>query len=1140
MRSTRADRPTPQTEAERPPAARRPASHWHLLQRLAGNTAVTGLLDGGPSPHLTAAPTPPDPRHPTPRPATQAPPTPLPPPPRPERSPVAAPTRPPRPPAPDVDSAPLLEDARQAAGAAGEREAQARADFQTAAADARSAVTALPAPAEPPQARNAAARALVQAVLAAGTAGTARLGAASGAAIAAIGETTQAEAGQIGQAARQQVERVDEHTRQAHDQVTAGGRAQAAALRAGQAAAGGRLGKWRQGEKDRVSTAVATHAGDIRAAGAESRAQIAAGAEAAVTSATAALSSGADRAGQLGGAGGSEPVDKGKAQVADRASGDARDQLRRASGEATAGLRGRAAESDREVSRGTDRMAAQVEAELPGATSTIDGAATDTSTEVGRTTTEATASVAEHVTRASGQISRAGSAAATAASTRATLDRAQLLDAGAQAATALRTRVAEAAAAAHDQITEIAGQAAAIPLDERAAAAATGEVQTVIGAEFDTAATGLARVSDAVGGELAGAAGQSRAALAEAPARAAGVLSRAAAMTVGDLADGTARVTSGVEAMVSGTTTGGTAAVTAAGQRLTDAAGEARTGLTAAAGTARQDLAAPAEQTRVNTEEALAGVGERISRGQQQVADRGSAVQRTAQRVVQRSILGSIGDWFARQWDDIKEMLGNWGFWAGLLVTLVLFPFIGPAALVVGGAVGGAVSGIQQNVKSGRDWYDWRNITRGALIGAAAGAAFALGGVALAAFGLEGAALVAGEMVLAGGIGAIINVVNGEPWDKGLLGNIMLVGLFRGMGKLFPGLFGGGRVPVEEGAPGGGRPPVEEGDPVPVPDELPEGCFVPGTLVLTPDGPVPIERLVPGDKVIGAEPGGEPGPRLVAAVMAHTVPWVLDLSVAGQVIGCSPEHPFWVEGVGWTPAGRLTADCVLITAGGQAVPLAKVAPRPRGSWRVHNLTVAGSHTYFVTEAAVLVHNKARRARPPSADLQAAKAGEVAELESLKTRARQARQGAEELPEDTPNRDAAVRELRDIEHELRELQVDADGAQSTESLGETTAARGQIEGRVAELEGQLPRRPQPVEQPPPGRQAAETYPTVEAAIGQVEGRAQVVQTVETANPDLRAQGFTKTVYVVDSNGTQWTVHHNPRTGRFFGAHHSSSN
>jgi phosphate/sulfate permease len=74
----------------------------------------------------------------------------------------------------------------------------------------------------------------------------------------------------------------------------------------------------------------------------------------------------------------------------------------------------------------------------------------------------------------------------------------------------------------------------------------------------------------------------------------------------------------------------------------------------------------------------------------------------------------------------------------------------------------------------------------------------------------------------------------------------------------------------------------------------------------------------------------------------------------------------------------------------------------------------------------------------------------------------------------------------------------------------------------------------------GGEVIERYPTPEAAIGQVEGKARVIDRVRTENAGLRAQGFTETWYVEDANGTQWTVAHNPRTGEFTGAHHSSSN
>jgi hypothetical protein len=69
---------------------------------------------------------------------------------------------------------------------------------------------------------------------------------------------------------------------------------------------------------------------------------------------------------------------------------------------------------------------------------------------------------------------------------------------------------------------------------------------------------------------------------------------------------------------------------------------------------------------------------------------------------------------------------------------------------------------------------------------------------------------------------------------------------------------------------------------------------------------------------------------------------------------------------------------------------------------------------------------------------------------------------------------------------------------------------------------------------------ERFDTPEAAVGQVEGELKIVDKVDTVNEGLKAQGYTKTWYVVDKNGVQWTVAHNPRTGKFAAAHHSSSN
>ena len=94
----------------------------------------------------------------------------------------------------------------------------------------------------------------------------------------------------------------------------------------------------------------------------------------------------------------------------------------------------------------------------------------------------------------------------------------------------------------------------------------------------------------------------------------------------------------------------------------------------------------------------------------------------------------------------------------------------------------------------------------------------------------------------------------------------------------------------------------------------------------------------------------------------------------------------------------------------------------------------------------------------------------------------------------------------------------------EKPGQTAAER---DWEKAEAEAK--RQNAEPQQPASGVGIRDPYPTPEAAVGQVEGKVTVVNTVETVNPGLRAQGYTKTWYVVDKNGVQWTVAHNPRTG-----------
>ena len=144
-------------------------------------------------------------------------------------------------------------------------------------------------------------------------------------------------------------------------------------------------------------------------------------------------------------------------------------------------------------------------------------------------------------------------------------------------------------------------------------------------------------------------------------------------------------------------------------------------------------------------------------------------------------------------------------------------------------------------------------------------------------------------------------------------------------------------------------------------DFLTRRCFAAGTPLLTPDGSKPIEAFRPGDWVLSApedDPDAPVVPRIVEEVFEA---WssLLELRVGSVAIRTSPEHPFWVEGRGWTSADELVEGDRLHTYEGDTVILGSVTPLPE-MVPVYNLRVQEYHTYFVGSRlwgfAVWAHN----------------------------------------------------------------------------------------------------------------------------------------------------------------------------------------
>ncbi|HEX6291760.1 MAG TPA: RHS repeat-associated core domain-containing protein [Herpetosiphonaceae bacterium] len=136
-----------------------------------------------------------------------------------------------------------------------------------------------------------------------------------------------------------------------------------------------------------------------------------------------------------------------------------------------------------------------------------------------------------------------------------------------------------------------------------------------------------------------------------------------------------------------------------------------------------------------------------------------------------------------------------------------------------------------------------------------------------------------------------------------------------------------------------------------------KGCSFSGdTPVSTEDGAKPIRDIKVGDRVLAYnEVLDSTGSYTVTAVWSHHDPVVERLTIDGEQLETTPEHPFYTEEHGWVPAGHLQVGAHVRTADGtpgtvQAVEFAH-DPQP-----MYNLTVDQAHTYYVGEEQALVHN----------------------------------------------------------------------------------------------------------------------------------------------------------------------------------------
>jgi len=139
------------------------------------------------------------------------------------------------------------------------------------------------------------------------------------------------------------------------------------------------------------------------------------------------------------------------------------------------------------------------------------------------------------------------------------------------------------------------------------------------------------------------------------------------------------------------------------------------------------------------------------------------------------------------------------------------------------------------------------------------------------------------------------------------------------------------------------------------------GCFVAGTLVHTPAGLQPIERLQIGDLVLSQpETGGERDARKIVRTVSFGDKAIWQVSYADssgqtETVHATGNHPFWVEGIGWTAAEFLEPGQLLQLADGSSATVAS-AHDTGVLDQVFNFEVDGFHTYYVGLQGAWVHN----------------------------------------------------------------------------------------------------------------------------------------------------------------------------------------
>jgi hypothetical protein len=484
-------------------------------------------------------------------------------------------------------------------------------------------------------------------------------------------------------------------------------------------------------------------------------------------------------------AGGEPEVAQAKAGAAREVASNTAAEITKSVGETQAQLRGLGPETRPQFVDQANQFAEGIGRQLPGLTA-----------ELGRTAQQATSAMADTAAAGRGSLDACGASvleglgsleASVSAMLReqAATSRKTLATSGGQAVVAIQEQHQAAAQAGADLIATVYGSVGNRKLRRAVASRLSGQLREQVRQGFISTEQQARIASAQVAQSFAQAAVEAHAAIAQTASQGEGQAEQT-------LEGGRAQLLQQQEAIarqlltaVTGARTRGDALIADTGRSLDASITDLDTRFAQAVADLRATLDQRTNEAVQKAREPLGSLDKRIN----------DAMRRAEERMNM--------SWLERQLHDIAEGI-NWGFIAGLvvglLVTIAVVALLGTGigALILAGALAGALSvaasTLTENAIHGRP-TDWGKLGKDMLIGAAFGAVGgAIGGGVTGAVGgalqrklvteFGAVALAKASNVVAGTVtGVVQNVVNGEPWDRGLLLNVMTnVGMTYGPG----------------------------------------------------------------------------------------------------------------------------------------------------------------------------------------------------------------------------------------------------------------------------------------------------------------------------------------------------------------------